>query len=309
MVVEPARYGFHLPERLLRWSAGLVPHPDHTFLLKVPPEVAFARKPELPVERIREQNSRYEAEIAHWGDNAVVDAGRTASEVSVALADEIVAKCERRSSARLARFRVAGWRSFPSALRARVFIGPGDTVRSALRMLHPYSRRGRVATALARMLPDYVARRAFGQRPDAASACALEACERIVRRRWSADAYALSVYRGTLGASGKWTVQVSDGGKVIAYAKVGLNVATGEALYREATMLAWLERQRLEGVAVPHMLDVERSDGCTALHLSAPACGWRDRPLELDGQDVRFLAAMTATGIRDIAVAELIERL
>lgn len=58
VIAYPVRYGFSLPDWLLRCGGYLVPKPDLTILLEADPQAIHDRKPELTVEEISLQIDR-----------------------------------------------------------------------------------------------------------------------------------------------------------------------------------------------------------------------------------------------------------
>jgi len=58
VIANPVRYGFALPDWLLRLGGYLVPKPDMTLLLEADPQAIHDRKPELTIEEISLQINR-----------------------------------------------------------------------------------------------------------------------------------------------------------------------------------------------------------------------------------------------------------
>lgn len=58
-LADPARYRLSLPNGVLRLFESIVPKPDLVILLEIDPEIAYKRKPHLPLKELREQSARF----------------------------------------------------------------------------------------------------------------------------------------------------------------------------------------------------------------------------------------------------------
>ncbi len=101
--VNPARYGFAVPQWLSEFVAQLVPKPDLTVLLTNEAEVIHARKQELSVAAIHDQLKRFEAEVPRWGEHTILKTDVSPAAVAGVIADHILALCEARTAKRLER--------------------------------------------------------------------------------------------------------------------------------------------------------------------------------------------------------------
>jgi thymidylate kinase len=101
--VNPARYGFDVPQWLSEFVATLVPKPDLTVLLTGEAEVIHGRKRELSAAAIHDQLKRFEAEIPRWGEHTILKTDIPAAAVAGVIADHILALCEARTAKRLER--------------------------------------------------------------------------------------------------------------------------------------------------------------------------------------------------------------
>ena len=104
VLVHPARYGFSLPQWLMRIASKFVPKPDLTILLQDEPETIYKRKPELTVEMIAHQITEYEIEAKHWGKPVIVKTDKPADKVAEEISRSIIDACSDRTYRRL------GWR-------------------------------------------------------------------------------------------------------------------------------------------------------------------------------------------------------
>ena len=96
VLVHPERYGFDIPNWLMRLAALTVPAADMTILLKDSPEAIFKRKPELSVKKIQDQIIRYEEEILHWRSPSVIQTENGVNDTSKSVVSLIVNNCHRR---------------------------------------------------------------------------------------------------------------------------------------------------------------------------------------------------------------------
>ena len=101
IIVHPARYGFALPQWLMRGASLLVPNPDLTVLLSNTPEAIHARKAELPIEVIKYQLEQYSNELQGWGYCINVQTDASPEEVSTTISEKIIELCDRTNSRKL----------------------------------------------------------------------------------------------------------------------------------------------------------------------------------------------------------------
>jgi hypothetical protein len=101
VLVQPERYGFAVPHRVMRAAAWLVPKPDLIILLEDEPEVIHARKPELSPARIAELLAAYKDEIRHWGNGRVLSTEGGPEAVAERLATMIIEERAGRTARRL----------------------------------------------------------------------------------------------------------------------------------------------------------------------------------------------------------------
>jgi thymidylate kinase len=81
ILVDPRRYRYRGSLWPARFVGRFVPHPHLTILLDAPPEVLFARKPEVPLEEITRQRQEYLKLVRDMRDGHVVDASRPLDDV------------------------------------------------------------------------------------------------------------------------------------------------------------------------------------------------------------------------------------
>jgi thymidylate kinase len=88
--VDPYRYRYAGPRRLLRWIWAVAPKPDLVMLLDAPPEVILQRKSELPAMRIVELRDGYLAAVTPLRNGHVIDAAQPVARVVREVEDRII---------------------------------------------------------------------------------------------------------------------------------------------------------------------------------------------------------------------------
>lgn len=100
-LVDPYRYRFGGPQRLIRAVWRLVPKPDLVILLDASVAALHARKQELTVSEIERQRSEYRALVASLPNGAIVNAEGSVEQVAANVERVILAHLERRTADRL----------------------------------------------------------------------------------------------------------------------------------------------------------------------------------------------------------------
>jgi thymidylate kinase len=307
VVVHPQRYGFAVPQSLLRWCARFVPSPDLLVVLQDEPHAIYARKPELPVTTIAHQLRAYEEEATYWKAYEIVHTAGGARQVAARLTDSILAECANRTQRRLeAREPAERWRAFPSTRNTKVWFDERQALASALELYHPYSRLGYWAKAASAALPSAVRAQLFRGRPGYAMAQRLQRLACLIRASLREDALLVSFSMGTPGPHHKLTARVSRGDTAISYVKIGTDETVARLLRVEADLLAWLKERNFRAAEIPAMRALEHADGDTLLFLGPPpeAAG-RQRPYATDYDDLRFLLALDAVEPDEASVEEV----
>jgi glycosyltransferase involved in cell wall biosynthesis/thymidylate kinase len=308
VLVHPQRYGFTVPKWAMRVAAIWVPSPDLVILLKDNPEVIYARKPELSPSALAEQLVAYADEIKHWDNAVTITTEGGAEAVAARVCDLILGRCAGRTARRLERYtRQPGWRAFPSAASAKVWVGDQDSLSNALNLYHPYSLSGRFVTSLVRLLPARAQRRLFWSRPDLRTADQLDLLARVVCRTLGSETIKVSFSTGTPGIHRKLTAQASRDGSILSYVKIGNTSAHSKLLQQETDTLEWLGRASFDAAVLPMVLASESVEGHELLFLSAPAQPGKQRSLQPDDKDARFLSALSSHSDQRIAARDLFE--
>ncbi len=307
VLVHPERYGFAVPNWLMRLAAACVPSPDLTILLDADPEVIHARKAELTPATLAAQLAAYESELRHWGKTVTVQTDVGTESVAQQISELILEECARRTAGRLEKYdRRSRWRAFPSRGQPKIWVSDRDTVSNALHLLHPFSPWARVVKATVTRLPEALTR-PFTRSLDAGTAERLESLSRTIRTTLGREGLAVSFCTGTPGLHRKLTAQASERGNIISYVKIADDEATAALLSREVEMIAWLEGRDRTAAVVPRVLSVESCGPRRLLFLSAPPRPGTRRPLQPDEKDGRFLRELAALGSRTIATDEALD--
>jgi thymidylate kinase len=103
MIGDPGRSRIFLPEALLRALGRLLPLPQFAVFLHVSPEVAYARKQELPLNTIRTLNARYN-KLVEKGFLVQVNNDGPYREAVAHIVNAIVARRDAKARLRLRRF-------------------------------------------------------------------------------------------------------------------------------------------------------------------------------------------------------------
>lgn len=99
-LVDPRRYRYGGPRWLLKAIWSVAPQPDLVILLDVPPEVAQARKQEVPFAETARQRDAYRALVASIPQGHVVDAAQELQDVVADVTDILLQHLEKRTARR-----------------------------------------------------------------------------------------------------------------------------------------------------------------------------------------------------------------
>lgn len=310
VLVHPQRYGFAVPNWLMRAAARLVPSPDLLILLSDDPAVIYARKPELSPAAIAAQLAGYGSEIKHWGRAVVVQTKGGIDALVVQISDLIVRECSRRTARRMISSGPSpGWRAFPFLASVKVWVNDKDTFSNAFNLYHPYSKLGRLTKSLLHLLPDAVHRRLLQSHPEPEESRHLYSFTRIIRETIGNDNAIASFSSPMLTPRQKLTAQVSDKDKVLCYVKIAKGDKLRERLATERGMLAWLHQVKFEAALLPQVLAFEHADESSLLFLSAPPRPGKQRPLEADEKDAVFLSGLVGLNGKTVPITEVLRRL
>ena len=148
VAVDPLRYRLRVRRGLVLALARLLPRADLVLVLDVEPEIASARKSELPEEELARQSAVWRDLDHVRTEVALVDGGRPRAEV--------LADARRRVADRLAQRALGrcdgGWAALPSERSPRLIVPrrPRAAAHGALRLEYPATAKARSGLRLAR---------------------------------------------------------------------------------------------------------------------------------------------------------------
>jgi thymidylate kinase len=294
VIVNPQRYGFHLPAWLLRLGGRLVPRPDLTILLEAPAEEIHARKPELSVEELHVQFQKMRAVLP---DSGCRISTQGSIEKSVGEMVCVVLNRAQRGFTSAHRTDIVGvdrWRAFPRNRRAKLWIHARDSMTNAMHLYHPYSWVGQTIIRVVAYLPRRVT--TLGLAPEDEQG--LHRLTDAIRRMLNDDSLVASFYTGTPDYTGvpnahrKVTAQVSRDGVITAYVKIGSSDAAKKLIRTETLALSRLPTLPA-GVSAPRVLAQSlMGDEVLLLALSPPPVPGRQRSKALDEFDMNFLISL-----------------
>jgi thymidylate kinase len=90
VLVDSKRYKFFLPSFLLKVPLFLIPKPDITFILDVPPEELYARKKELPLSELKRQREMFLSLAKKLPNAYIIDNSRPLEESLNEIASKIL---------------------------------------------------------------------------------------------------------------------------------------------------------------------------------------------------------------------------
>jgi thymidylate kinase len=148
LAVDPLRYRLRVRRGLVLALARLLPRADLVLVLDIAPEIASARKGELPAEELARQSAVWRDLDHVRTEVALVDGGRPRAEV---LADAHRQVADRLAQRALCRCEW-GWAALPSARSPRLIVPrrPRAYAHGALRLEHPATAKARTGLRVAR---------------------------------------------------------------------------------------------------------------------------------------------------------------
>ncbi|EKD46962.1 MAG: thymidylate kinase-like protein [uncultured bacterium] len=287
VIASPERYGFNLPQWLLRFGKLLIPLPDLTILLVADPENIHARKPELSPDEIKEQLDRLTCLMPPRPRGKIIHTDVSVTESVKALNEAVLAATARKTTNRLFK---SEWRIFPRFGRTKLLMHRDDQERNAFHLYHPYSKAGQAFKYFASLLPSCLDFLAFRKRMFFEEGTEqFEKYTNIICNTLGNQTLFVNFSLGTPGPHQKVTAQVCDNGKIIAYVKIGTREEVVSLLKREGDMLDALAKNPSPTYVVPRVLASLRQDGEYFLFLSAPDKPGRQRSIDIGESDILFL--------------------
>lgn len=259
IVVDPVRYGFNLPQWLLRLPLKIIPKPDLTIYLDNSPKELFKRKPELPVDELERQVKVWRELIPSLPNARLVTTNKPLDKVTNEVARLIL---DRRAEMTRKMLRIdpdesfylwennisSGYVGLPSRKNCR-WIVPIKTpyAENAWNLYSPFTARGRLYKTFLRSLSAMgilgVLRR---QKLDLGIIDESGALRRCMEGIFGRTALVPAISTGTPGPFRKITVMIqSKDGNILGYAKIGESALAQERVKNEAKVLKSLRDMRL----------------------------------------------------------------
>src|SRR6266404_309351 len=166
------------------------------------------------------------------------------------------------------------WYAFPTAKRPKVWISSKDSVRNALNAYVPYSRVGRAVKLLASCMPGALVRAVLQPASQGRERDQLAHFAAAVSHLSRSAEAVISFAERSPGPEAKFTAQVTESGRITAYAKIGATIRAAELVNREHSALRLLSAQsglpfRVPGIrafmqldAMPLLLQTAAPMGC-----------------------------------------------
>ena len=287
VIVNPKRYGFFLPDRLICGFSYLVPGADITILLSDEPERIYKRKQELTVDQIARQLAAYKEGLTGNPTAQIIETTESADIVASTIMEALViTQCDRNAADK--------WRVFPGNSNAKVIFKSGTRLCDALDLYQPYSSKGQVIKWLASIVPDILAKRMFSRKSIEAQAIstpiikALGTAKDIIKSDFSS----VAISQGTPGPHQKSTTQLINSAKQKVYLKSGRSDVVIQLIKNEASIL-----QNLAGIPeiaaqVPELIHIEIIDSHGIICQSGPTGQTTQRDKHPTSQDIEFLHSL-----------------
>ncbi len=290
VITNPARYGFRLPMWLLKLGGYLVPKPDRVVLITADPALIRHRKDELTVDEIAEQLRIFRDLLPSSPRGVEVANQGTLDDSAKVICDSILEATAERTAKRMEIEGRDVWTGFGIGRDLKVWIHQADSVRNAIRLYNPSSRKGRMVKAVAKYTPAIFSRELLSRgKPSREESGRLEAHSRIIREHLCDQSAIVSFSLGTPGFHQKLTAQASRDDRVLAYVKVATE-AIGGLLVNEESAINHIPNWTIRmNIAVPQSLGLVRANGFAYLFLSPPKVHAVCRGIAVDDLDLRFL--------------------
>lgn len=260
IIVDPIRYGFNLPQWLLKLPLKLIPKPDLTIYLDNEPEELYKRKQELPVEDLRRQVNAWRKFIPSLPNARIVTTDKPLEDV---VNDVTRLVLERRAemtrkmlkidpdeSRYLWKSDITDYIALPSKKNCRWIIPTNPKLaRKAWDLYQPYSLFGRIYKSTMRSLSGYSSLRLLKHKKlslefsDSEQASLFKKCIADVFEK---DDIVLSISTGTPSPFRKITAMIMDSkGNVLGFAKIGETPLAIQRIKRETKILKLIAHSSL----------------------------------------------------------------
>ena len=300
VIVNPSRYGFFLPTRLIRAFGYLVPDADIIILLTDEPERIFKRKQELSVIQITNQLTAYNNELYGNPTARIIETTQSADNIAATIIEILVATQQALLSGN-------EWRAFSIASNTKFIFNRGASLRNALDLYQPYSGIGQSAKWIASRLPDYIAKIIFSRPSHEAPALVRSALEALdaARSSLNCDIESAAISFGTPGPHQKSTIQLLTSDKNKVYIKFSRSAAVKHLIENEVIVLKYLTTIPEISGLTPMLLHASSNVACSVNCQSSPMGITGHRTKSPAPQDIDFLYSIFYKDSRQITPAEL----
>jgi len=260
IIVDPIRYGFNLPQWLLKLPLKIIPKPDLTIYLDNEPEELYKRKQELPVEELRRQVNAWRKFIPSLPNARIVTTDKPLEDVVnevTRLVLERRAELTRKmlkvdpdESRYLWKSDITGYIALPSKKNCRWIIPINPKLaRKAWDLYQPYSLFGRIYKSTMSSLSGYGSLRLLKhinlslEFSDSEQASLFMKCITDV---FGKEDIALAISTGTPSPFRKITAMIMDSkGNVLGFAKIGETPLAIQRIKRETKILILIAHSSL----------------------------------------------------------------
>ena len=277
-LMNPQRYGFNVPARLLRLAHKLLPAPDLTLILRGDARKIHDRKPELSEQEILDQTRAILQLVPQLPDSAHIYTDVEPEESQQAFIQAIVAVIDNQSSEH-------SWRAFPSIGKAKLWISTQSSFKQACDLYTPRSRLAKMVTRVADLLPAKLNSRRL-TRTEASLANRIQ---NQASKHFPDSDLMLDFYIGTPGPHQKITARIADNQQLLGYCKTGFTTSVEPLLTNEYQAL-----QKIKSIAgqYPAAISLDINGQLSSLLISPPPSKASAWPLEINKAEINLLESL-----------------
>jgi len=310
IIIDPARYGFNLPMRLMKLILPLIPKPDLTIYLDNTPECLHERKCELPVAELNRQLEAWRKFIPKLENSRVVTTDKLPGEVVNEVTNMIITKRSEMTEKTLKTDPQESfylWKSdiaknyvaIPSKTNCR-WIVPTNPIlaRKTWDLYQPYSFAGRIFKDILK----FSSGRGFlnNLTPNVLSLEFSDGSEKLrlcIERLFNRNNLSLALSMGTPGAFRKLTALImAPDAEILGCLKIARTPLAIERIKNEAEVLRNLKvmiyQKPDSRIRIPACLYEGELDTAHFIILSPPPFIGKKGTAEFDDQYAEILAAL-----------------
>lgn len=251
VIIDPLRYGFNLPNWLLKVILPIIPKPDLSIYLDNSPDALHIRKQELPIEELKRQVKSWREFLHRLPNACIVTTNKHIDEV-VNEVTEIILNKRAEMTRKMLKIEPEGsiyiWKSelsnsyvaLPSKKNCRWLIPTNPILaKRAWDIYLPYSFFGKLSKTAFRLLLflGFFAQNRLNPEATEVSIKLRNCIENALKR----DDFALAISTGTRGPFRKTTAMIiSSDATIIGYVKIGNTLPAIERIKHEASILKQL---------------------------------------------------------------------